>query len=361
MWNTLYVSLETGWQCTLIPGPQYFDLTCFGRGYRDLPARWLYPNAGRDRDLWSWNALPEVDESELWEKDRLRQLTQDRVAFVRHFRPNWDLHTITGEKALREVQTFVRDRLKLAHWNLPTDVAEVRKLLCDAVASGRLVPVINREYRGLPRVAQPDPAPQRWPAMGGGGNGYQPKVISYDEFLALQRANGELPALDTPAGGVGVTLDPLPNLGAPAKADDGFGLPGFVESAAGVLFGGVDENTDIGDTEGDDGVTFGGALFSADSGGDSTSLGDARPFNYQPDSASGSTFDVAGIPNMTGDPNSWIESGPGMKKQWRMFGSDGSAAVDIDFDSHHGQPNPHAHNWDGNVRDQGWPVSILPW
>ncbi|QGZ57449.1 hypothetical protein [Paraburkholderia acidiphila] len=161
MWNTLYVPLESGWQCALVPGPQYFDLTCFGRGYRDLPARWLYPNAGRDRDLWSWNALPEVDKGELWEKDRLRQLTQDRAAFARHFRPNWDLHTITGEKALREVQTFVRHRLKLAHWNLPTDNAEVRKLLCDAVASGRLVPVINREYRGLPRVAQPDPAPQR--------------------------------------------------------------------------------------------------------------------------------------------------------------------------------------------------------
>ncbi|MGF6470583.1 hypothetical protein OKW34_002866 [Paraburkholderia youngii] len=89
-------------------------------------------------------------------------------------------------------------------------------------------------------------------------------------------------------------------------------------------------------------------------------LGDAQPLHFQPHSADGDTFEVAGIPNMTGNPNSWIESGPGMKRQWRMFDSNGSAAVDIDFDSHHGQPNPHAHNWDGNVRDQGWPVSILP-
>ncbi|QGZ60124.1 hypothetical protein [Paraburkholderia acidiphila] len=168
MWNTLYVPLETGWRCTLIPGPQYFDLTCFGRGYRDLPARWLYPNAGQDRDLWSWNALPEVDKGELWEKDRLRQLTQDRAAFARHFRPNWDLHTITGEKALREVQAFVRDKLKLAHWNLPTDNAGVRKLLCDAVASGRLVPVINRDIGACRAWHSPIPrrsAGPRWGAV----------------------------------------------------------------------------------------------------------------------------------------------------------------------------------------------------
>ncbi|WP_134165722.1 hypothetical protein [Paraburkholderia caballeronis] len=50
----------------------------------------------------------------------------------------------------------------------------------------------------------------------------------------------------------------------------------------------------------------------------------------------------------------------GMKQQWRMFGADGTPVVDIDFDGHHGQPNPHAHNWDGLVRDHGWPVSIVP-
>jgi hypothetical protein len=42
-----------------------------------------------------------------------------------------------------------------------------------------------------------------------------------------------------------------------------------------------------------------------------------------------------------------------------MYGRDGAPVVDIDFDDHHGQPNPHAHNWDENGRDHGWPVSIL--
>jgi hypothetical protein len=61
-----------------------------------------------------------------------------------------------------------------------------------------------------------------------------------------------------------------------------------------------------------------------------------------------------------GPANSWAESGPGMKKQWRMHGANGAPIVDIDFDSHHGQPNPHTHNWEGRFRDQGCPVSILP-
>ncbi|WP_233271632.1 hypothetical protein [Paraburkholderia acidiphila] len=205
------------------------------------------------------------------------------------------MHTITGEKALREVQTFVRDRLKLAHWNLSTDVAGVRKLLCDAVASGRLVPVINREYRGQPHVAQPDPAPQRWPAMGGGGSAHRPKVISYDEFLALQRANGELPPLDAPAGGVGVTLDPLPNHGAPATADDGFGLLSFVESAAGASLGSGDDDSDSDD--GDAGGVSDDDPFSVDSGDGSTPLGDAQPFDYQPDMPDGNVEALAASTN----------------------------------------------------------------
>ncbi|WP_201699476.1 hypothetical protein [Paraburkholderia hiiakae] len=77
-----------------------------------------------------------MDKSELWEQDRLRQLADDRAAFARHFRPRWDLRSITGAKALRDLQTFVRDSLNLAYWNLPTDNAEVKKLLDNAVASG---------------------------------------------------------------------------------------------------------------------------------------------------------------------------------------------------------------------------------
>ncbi|WP_322104966.1 hypothetical protein [Paraburkholderia sp. J41] len=289
-WNTLDVPLENGWLCTLVPGPQYYDLTSWGRGYRNMSARQLYPNAGRDSASYSWNARPlsEVDKSELWEKDRLRRLADDTATFARHFLPNWDLRTITGERALRDVQAFVRDRLKLAHWNLPADNAGVKKLLCDAVASGQLVPVVNREYRGVPRVAPPAHLPQRWPATSGGGGAYPSKVYNYLEFEALKRANDELPPLDSGAGIVSVILDPRPPLGVPATADDGFG---FVESAAGAMLGGGDEDSD---SDGGDGT---GAsdddLFSADSGDGATPLGDAQPFDYQPDMPDGDAEELA--------------------------------------------------------------------
>lgn len=294
MWNTLSVPLENGWQCTLIPGTQYYDLMAWGRGYRNMLARQLYPNAGRDNSTWSWNgsSLSDVDKSESWEQDRLRQLADDRAAFARHFRPNWDLRSITGAKALRDVQAFVRDSLNLAHWDLPPDNAAVKKLLTDAVASSQLVPVVNREYRGVPQVAQPTPGPLRRPASGGGGGtAYLPKIYSYSEFQALQRANGELPPLDAPAGRVGATLDPLPDLGAPATADDGIGLLGFVASApSGLLGGGEDESNSGGDTGEEDSLDDGGGEDSSDG---STPLGDAPPFEYSDDSAGSDVTDLA--------------------------------------------------------------------
>nr|WP_103702821.1 hypothetical protein [Paraburkholderia eburnea] len=303
--------------------------------------------------------MSEVDKGELWEKDRLRQLADDTAAFVRHFHPNWDLRTITGEKALRDVQAFARDSLNLAHWNLPSDNAAVKKLLTDAAASGRLVPVVNREYRGLPRVAQPNAAPQRWAApIGGGGYGYAPKVLNAWEFDALRRANGELPALDSGGSVVNATLAPRPALGVPATADDGFGLPGFVESAAGALLGGGKDD----DSNGDDDGMFSDNIFSADSDGASTPLGDAQPFEYGGEDVgpSGDALQTAWLPSKGGPPNQWVENSSG-KQQWRLYDGDGNAAVDIDFGHDHGFGSPHSHNWDNGVRDSGNAFSLLPY
>jgi hypothetical protein len=85
---------------------------------------------------------------------------------------------------------------------------------------------------------------------------------------------------------------------------------------------------------------------------------DAQPFEYQQEALTDDAFDLTGLP-FDGEPG-WVESGPDQKKQWRMYGAEGTPVVDIDFDDHHGQPNPHAHNWDGKLRDHGWPVSIFP-
>ncbi|WP_244848607.1 hypothetical protein [Caballeronia sp. SL2Y3] len=263
----------------LIPEFQYYDLTRWGRGYSDMSARALYPDAERETLARSWNARPssEIDKGELWEKFRLRQLADDRAAFARHFRSGWDLRSIVGAKALRDIQAFVRDWLRLAHWKLPTDNIGVQNLLMDAVASGRLVPVVNRRYRAAPRVMQPDPAPQYWPAIGGGGYSYPAGVLTSAKFFALKRANGELPALDSFASGVaGATLDPLPSRGAPASADNGFDLLGAVNSAAGIFLGGrdddLDDHTDVAE------------LLDGEENDDSddvpTPLGDAEAFEY---------------------------------------------------------------------------------
>ncbi|WP_242665915.1 hypothetical protein [Paraburkholderia ginsengiterrae] len=243
-----------------------------------------------------------------------QQLAEDRRIFAGYFRPNLDLRSITGENALRTIQTYARNFLNLAHWNLPTDNAGIRKLLCDAVACGRLVPVVNREYSGLPRVAQPDPAPERWPA----------------------------------------TLNPLPNLGAPVRVDDDdFDLLGIVESAAGALLGGGDDSSDSG-YDADD-CAFEEDAFSSDSG-ESTPLSDAQSFEYSEDMPEGDSFDIAKTPN-EGDPGTWYTN-PG-SGQMRRYGDDGQPVVDFDFDHDHGQGVPHAHNWDNGARGPGVAFSPL--
>jgi hypothetical protein len=99
------------------------------------------------------------------------------------------------------------------------------------------------------------------------------------------------------------------------------------------------------------------AVTDADS---STPLGDAQPFEYSEDLRVGDTDQLAGMP-FNGAPNSWASSMPGTMPQLRQYGPGGTPMTDIDFESHHGNPNPHAHNWNGTSRDEGAPVSILPW
>jgi hypothetical protein len=90
-----------------------------------------------------------------------------------------------------------------------------------------------------------------------------------------------------------------------------------------------------------------------------TPFADARPFEYTPDAVGAEAEEIAGMP-FKGAPGSWASSMPGTMPQLRQYGPNGTPMTDIDFEAHHGNANPHAHNWDGTSRDQGWPVSILP-
>jgi hypothetical protein len=44
-----------------------------------------------------------------------------------------------------------------------------------------------------------------------------------------------------------------------------------------------------------------------------------------------------------------------------MYGLTGTPLTDFDQEAHHGNPRPHAHNWDGYGRDEGGAGLLLPW
>jgi hypothetical protein len=107
----------------------------------------------------------------------------------------------------------------------------------------------------------------------------------------------------------------------------------------------------------------GGASSLEDTAGDlaesATPLGDAQPFEYTPDAVGGEMEQIVGMP-FNGVPGSWASSMPGTMPQLCQYGPNGTPMTDINFEAHHGNANPHAHNWDGTSRDHGWTVSILP-
>jgi hypothetical protein len=95
-------------------------------------------------------------------------------------------------------------------------------------------------------------------------------------------------------------------------------------------------------------------------GGASTALADAQAIEYNELLPVGDSEQVAGMP-FHGAPGSWASSMPGTMPQLRQYGLNGTPLTDIDFEAHHGNANPHAHNWDGYDRDEGAPVSLFPW
>ncbi|SAL76115.1 hypothetical protein AWB74_04941 [Caballeronia arvi] len=131
----------------------------------------------------------------------------------------------------------------------------------------------------------------------------------------------------------------------------GFDWLGAAEAAAGALLGGTASDNDSG---GDP------MLRSFSDGVGSSLLGDAQPFDYQPDIPDGDVDELSGMP-FNGEPGAWISSMPGTMPQLRQYGPIGTPLTDFDLEAHHGNPNPHAHNWDGYSRDDGAPVSLLPW
>lgn len=55
-------------------------------------------------------------------------------------------------------------------------------------------------------------------------------------------------------------------------------------------------------------------------------------------------------PNLpiTGNPNTSVVRRDRKRKiiQRRFYGPDGNAIKNVDYEAHHGAPNPHIHDWD---------------
>ncbi|SEJ99127.1 hypothetical protein [Paraburkholderia diazotrophica] len=141
-YNSLHVPLDIGtWQCTLVLAREFYSLS---GGY--------------------WDAFDDWDKL----RERERQIEDDRRAFERYVRPNYDFRSLMRTD-IDAIRSFLRDHLNVVRWNLPADNAGIERALKQAVRDGLLVPVINREWRSLPMTFRPTPAPLRWPSASGGG------------------------------------------------------------------------------------------------------------------------------------------------------------------------------------------------
>jgi hypothetical protein len=245
-YNSLTVPLNIGtWECTLL----------LAREYRYL--EWRRPSDDHELDV------PQRD--------------QDERAFLQYFRPRYDLASITGRAALREIQSFLSDHLNVAHWNLPTDNAGIERVLRQAVRDGALVPVVNRDYPSTPRTFRPAPAPLCWQQSSGGGSFLQSGYLFPPGTTSF---NGE-PVLSGPYDPASQATQ-LAALSGAARGDDSDGSDGsgpdwlgVAETVAGAALGG-DDGADNSDDTGVDALT-------GDGGDVSTPLGDAQPFEYSGD------------------------------------------------------------------------------
>ncbi len=127
-YNALHVPLTSDWQCSLGPA-------------RDVeePTSW-----------WSLSC----DERQQKRKEREEQIEQDRKDFDRLFRVSINRHAARACSDFSAYAAFIREHLHIYGLRAPVDGESVTRILRDAVRDGRLVPTINRAWRGSRRVAR---------------------------------------------------------------------------------------------------------------------------------------------------------------------------------------------------------------
>jgi hypothetical protein len=260
-YNCLHVPLDIGtWQCDLVPANDFYH------GWSD-----------RER----WDPFANWDER----KKQERQIEDDQCTFDQHFRPNYDLRSITGGAALREIQSFLSDLLNIAHWNLPTDNASIERILRQGVKDGKLVPIIDRDRRVTARTFRPVPAPLRWPSSGSSGGGMARSAYLFPP--GTTSFNGE-PVLSGPYNPTTQAAQ-LAALRAESGNDGSSDWLGVAESVAGAVPGDDAASTDDGGDQ------------LADASDDTlTPFGNAQPFDYSEDMPDGDAEELAASTNNPG-------------------------------------------------------------
>ena len=213
-------------------------------------------------------------------EEKNKQRERDKDLFLSDFYADYDWGPYDWshpEFTVQNLLWLLEQIGEIADVRPPTNNAELEAVLKQAASEGWLIPEID-EYQG---------------------GSYAPPA----DAVSATRENGGIlaPAAAFESYGGGVLRSSAPILSGPydpatqavrlnaargiASSDGGAvdgsdsDLFGVVESAAAALLGGGDDSDDD--------------VFSADSGDDSTPLGDAQPFDYQPDLPDGDVEQLA--------------------------------------------------------------------
>ncbi|WP_433703907.1 hypothetical protein [Paraburkholderia sacchari] len=271
-YNALYVPLKGGWQCALVPARDIEDVD---RGWR-----------------------LSYEERQKARKAREDQIEQDRRDFDQLFRVSIACRASRISGDFSAYADFIGKHVR-GRWHSPIDGEDITRILREAVRDGLIVPAIDRDWRGSVGVSKRY-APQTWGETyrggGGGAVASTPRGKTFHQSVMesmgldadgatayIEKYNAMVERIDA------IQAANAAKRAAVAAASYGDDLLGGLESAAGAVLGDGDDSDD-----GDDGGASDDDLFSADSGGDSTPLGDAQPFRYQPEVPDGYVEQLAG-------------------------------------------------------------------
>jgi hypothetical protein len=214
---------------------------------------------------WNWQCfLVSAYDSAYAEKqqhfndDEKRRIQQDIADFLRYYECNLKIDPKGPPcRELKIIRDFVEHQVRSPNFTgTPRTNEEITSALRDAVFHGRVVPHIERNWAGFPRVLDRSYAPQRWPASTPvRASAYGDRPVG--RFAKLDPSARSLDLLE-------IVRDGAVALGAYSTQDAGNGGA----SAANGFFSRLEPDDD------------------------STPLGDAQPFEYSENSPLDDAIDI---------------------------------------------------------------------